>query len=212
MHYNELKTLIARVAPFISSCLSVLFWFLLVFAFDTPLIALITLISVAIHEFGHEVCLYLQTGKLRTVRGVLNGFKLSCSDVAHFSYKQEALLYASGPLANIFIAILYPAYASLGSYGEYLAFINLTTAVSNLILIKGYDGYGILYAALRSFTPLQTALRICGTVSAVFTVTLCITSLYLIDRLGEGYWIFFVFLVSLISSMAQSLKNTNQEQ
>ena len=212
MHYNEIKTPIKHLLHCILCYLPVLFWCLLIFSFETPLFGALTILSAAIHELGHEIYIFLRTGRLRAMRGVLNGLKITCSEISHFSYSEEALLYAAGPLANLFAALLYPTYSNLGNYAIYFALINLTTAVSNLVPIKGYDGYGILCALLRKHLCFTTAQRILNTVSSVLTVALCITSLYLIDRFGESYWIFFVFLLSLISSIAQRLKNTNCEQ
>ena len=212
MHYNEIKCKTELLLRFISGCLPILFWCLLIFSFETPLFGAMTVLSAAIHELGHETYIFLRTGKLRAMRGVLHGLKITCSEASRFSYSEEAFLYASGPLANLLVALLYHTYSCLGSYAVYFAVINLTTAASNLVPIKGYDGHGILCAILQRHLRFNTAQMISNTVSSAFTVALCITSLYLIDRFGESYWIFFVFLLSLISSIAQSLKNANYEK
>ena len=212
MHNNEIKSALRQSFHFVLNCLPILFWCLLIFSFDTPLVGIMTIISALIHELGHEIFIYSRTGQLRTLRGVINGFKLSCNETARFSYIEEAMLYASGPLANIAVAALFPFYSALGSYSIYFAVINLTTAASNLLPIRGYDGHGILRTLLNSRISFDTAERISAITSSIFTVSLCITSLYFIDRFGEGYWIFFVFSLSLISSITQSLKNANWEK
>ncbi len=212
MHYNERKNIILKILRAIAQGLPALFWCLLLFSFDLPYMAAITVLCAVIHECGHEFYIYVKTGKIRIPRGVLSGLKISYRELSHMSYGEEAALYAAGPLANIAVAAAFPLYSFLGDYGVYFAVINLTTAASNLIPIKGYDGYGILDAFLRRYLPYHLSQRISEVLSFCFTLFLCTVSLYFIDRFGESYWIFFVFSASLLSGIAQSIKNVNCEQ
>ncbi len=212
MHYNERTNAIKVFLKALLHCLPALFWCLLLFSFDTPYIAVISIVCAVIHECGHELYICRKSGKLRMPRGAVNGLKISYDELSRLSYSEEAMLYAAGPLANILSAMLFPIYSSTGEYGACFAIINLTTAISNLIPIKCYDGYGILNAFLKKTLPCHLSQRITETLSFGFTLVLCITSLYFIDRFGESYWIFFVFLASLLSGIAGSLKNNNCEK
>lgn len=212
MHYNERKSVFRRLLNVMTHCLPAVFWCLLLFSFDTPYIAMLTLLCAFIHECGHELYICVKTGKLRIPRGAVNGLKISYDELSRLSYGEEAILYAAGPFANILMTLIFPLYARLGEYALYFAIINLTTAASNLIPIKGYDGYGILNAFLRRSLPPHVSERITETLSFSSTLILCIISLYFIDRFGESYWIFFVFSASLLSGVTQSLKKHNCEE
>ena len=83
--------------------------------------------------------------------------------------------------------------------------VNIFTALSNLLPIKGYDGYGALRAIIKKHelpNKFSSALSITSS-SLVFAF--CIFSLYLIDRYNGGYWIFGVFFVSMIKELKSEL-------
>ena len=213
MHINENNNIIRRILTGISVCLPAFFWTLLIFSFDTPDIAVLTLLCAAIHELGHEVYIYLKLGKLKLPSAELHGMKISGSVMLRFSYREEAMLYASGPLANIVTSLLTLPLIPLEK--EYLLCffaVNLTTALSNLIPIRGYDGYGILSSIMRHSLCEERALRILNHTSLTFTVALCLISLYFVDRLGESYWICAVFTFSLLSEISRGLKKIKYEK
>ena len=213
MHYHEISRLCKRAISLLFSLLPALFWVLLLYSFDSPDIAGITLVCALIHEIGHETYLYLRYGRIFMPSGKLNGMKLGTHTKQHLSYKDEAILYAAGPLANVIAALLSLPFLSDGDgYVACFSVINLATAASNLIPIKGYDGYGILRCILAETRDAYRAHAILDSVSFAFTLALCILSLYLIDRFAEGFWVFSVFIFSLLKSISDNLKNVNQEK
>ncbi len=210
MHYNEKKDLTTAAGKLLT-VLPSLFWVLLLFCFDDVYIAVITLISAVIHELGHEFYLYRLTGKFVLPRGALHGLKIK--EIKQLSYKEETILYICGPFANIAIGLSVLLLNSFdNSYIYIFAVVNIITGLSNMLPIEGYDGYGALNCMLSEHLQLYTAHRIMTVLSFTFTLVLCLLSLYIINRFGESFWIFAVFLVSLLAKISNFLKNRQIEE
>ncbi len=163
-----------------------------------------TIFAALIHELGHILYLRRTTGE-GNIRGVLSGFRIKPR--GELSYRQEFFLYLSGPLVNLSMALLLWLPSLFGAQAHTEGIIaNLITALSNLMPIEGYDGYGALRAVIRSFDKdtmiFEGALR---SFSCLLIFVFCILSLYLIDRFGGGYWIFAIFFASMVKKMSLGL-------
>ena len=202
---KKIKEAAERILP-------VLFWLLLMLAFDSPYITIATLLAAALHELGHiSVMLILSCGNEGTMpRAVISGFRLRPSRL--LSYKEEILLAAGGPLFNILTCIALLFFRGTGGgYFSIFALLNLLTAISNLIPIKGYDGYRIIrcFAAERLGDERCDALM--RRISGIFASVAVFFSLYLIMKIGEGYWIFSIFFAILVKDVLKMQNITNSE-
>ena len=92
-------------------------------------------------------------------------------------------------------------FAWRSEYLSLVALINLATAISNLIPVEGYDGYGMIESLLYLFGRGTGALR---TVSFIITSVFVFISLYMIGRFGVGYWVFFSFFVFFIKHIRKN--------
>ena len=180
------------------------FWLILIFGFDDVGIALITLLSALLHEVGHIGFLVMKKKVTPTLRGALSGFRIKTSAV--LSYDEERAFYFSGPLVNL-VLFVFSSILSLwlGDLLSVFAIINLVSALSNLLPIEGYDGYGIIRVTLEKSDSGQTGLKILSLVSISLIFFLCIISLYLINRLNGGYWIFFIFFFAMLKRFRDEL-------
>jgi Zn-dependent protease len=190
--------------------LPIIFWISVVLSFDEAPIAMLTITCALIHEMGHILFLLLFSNKNFTLNGVCSGFRIGTS--SPYSYKEELFLYLSGPLMNIICAVfsllLHPVYAD---FKTVFFALNLATALSNLLPIEGYDGYGAL-RCLFLLTEKNGISDVYLPRLSFFTLLLlAVSSLYLIDRFGEGYWIFFLFSASLIKKLNFELKKEKNE-
>ena len=181
------------------STLPIVFWLSLIFGFDAPCIAVLTVICALLHELGHFSAIYLLTGKGGCVRGHSSGFRIKRDGAS--SYRKEIAILLAGPLSNVAVfLILLLLGDALNGYFRTFAIVNLATGVSNLLPIEGYDGYGAISEALRCFGHPEYIRRL-ETLSFVLSVGVTFVSLYLIERFGEGYWIFGLFFVGTLSKL-----------
>lgn len=204
MHNNEFFHKFLKFLELLCSFLSVLFWILLIYGFDEPRLATLSVMAALIHEGGHLCCLLYIGGATGALRGRL--FGLSITNKTLITYKKELYLYASGIMANIAFALLsLPFFGRTAGYAELFCFFNLATALSNLLPVEGHDGYGILRTVMCYFGLYELFLAVFPKISFGITGLLCFFSLYLMERYDAGYWIFAVFLFSLLSGMKKTL-------
>ncbi len=179
--------------------LPVVFWCCLIYSFDERLGAGITILAMVIHELGHLICIFLMNGRLEAPKSAFNGLRIMGQQ--YFSYPEQMLQYASGPLFNFIAAAIMPLCAGLNEYSETFIAINLATAVSNLLPIDGYDGYRLAHTAICYLGLGFKAHIILEVVSFFFTATLCIFSLFLVYTFGNGYWFMAIFLFATVSKL-----------
>lgn len=205
MHITEFRTFVTKLWRFFNAVLPVLFWILLIFAFDEPCAAVLTALAALIHESGHLLYLLLTSGDGRLI-GVLSGFRIQ---IQRRGYTDEIKLLLAGPLFNLIFAIIALfAVVLLGEYATLFSMLNLATAVSNLLPVRGHDGYGIIRAILDMKYAPAAFYNALGGVSFFLTALLSLISLYLMDRCDCGYWLYALFIAALISEINSRLKTT----
>ena len=199
-----------KTLKFISErALPLLFWIMLMLAFDTPTMTFLTICAALTHEIGHiAVMSFLTKGLLSLPRAVIFGMRLRADRM--LSYKEEAVLAAGGPIINLLVFFfLIPTFDN--DYAYTFAVLNLLTAISNLIPINGYDGYRILSAFMSRFPNPTLSESIMSHTSLLFSVFAVFASLFFILKIGEGYWVFAVFFVILIKDIFKLQSKTNNE-
>ena len=196
-----LKSSLSTIRYITESLLPLLFWVMLIFGFDTPDIAILTILSALMHELGHLAAAGLARRR-GALRGHLTGFRIRLSSCG---YIEEILVLAAGPLVNIAIFILALPLSHLADgYFMLIGSLNLLSAVSNLLPIEGYDGYGMLRVAAE-WRNSQVTLRVLEQISFTLTLSFTLTSLYIMLRYGGGYWIFGVFFATLLAKIKKLL-------
>ncbi len=198
-----------RYLYFLDKTLPVAFWLIMIFGFDMLYISILTVISVIIHESGHiAVSLITSTSTNSLPKGRLNGLKLAIKNRS--SYKNELLVAIAGPLANIIVFLLAVIMGGVFkiSYLYDFAYINLMSGLSNLIPVKGYDGYKILECTVcRYFYCNNLAQKALIFIPIFFCIIMVYISLFFLLKVGEGYWIFAVFFTMMISSTLKWREN-----
>ena len=190
--------LLSRLLPF-------LFWGLVIFGFESPSLAVLTIIAAVIHELGH-ILVAMRLGLVaRLPHGVLFGMKIRLGGCP--SYRARILVLLGGPLANFLAALVAPLIPLPRDYITLFSALNIATALSNLLPAEGYDGYGVLFA-LSEAKGVEWGLRALPRLSFAVSVLFTFFSLYLIGRLGWGYWIFGIFFSSMISKLSSSIKSS----
>ncbi len=202
MHINKKTGVVVKFSRILAFFFPLLFWGLVIFAFDAPYAAFSTVIAAAVHEAGHELAFSFFNKASSLPTPGLFGFRILCAE--RLSYKDEVICAIAGPVMN-FISVLASLpllFVCADAYGTF-AVISIATGASNLLPIKGYDGYKIL-TALASYFGSEPLLRAAEAFSFFMICAATFFSLYLIEKAGEGYWLFFVFFFSLLSEASKS--------
>ena len=181
------------------SILPIIFWISLIFGFDVPYAAILTIISAIIHEGGHILAIYIISGKGIAPRGHSTGFRIKRTEA--LSYKEEIAILLSGPLANVTVFLISLLFGgAMSGYIRLFGLLNLATGLSNLLPIEGYDGYGALREFLSAWGK-HSFIKALEILSFTVSVAITFIALHIIDRIGEGYWIFGLFFFTVISKI-----------
>ena len=197
MKKNKLLTILRYLS---GSLLPMLFWLLLSFGFDKPYIAILTICSAAVHELGHIIATLASQVGVRGLNSKLNGLKIEIS--GQVDYGKTLIIILAGPLSNLIIGVTTLLLCSSNEYIRLFGEINILTALSNLIPIEGYDGYRLLCELGYSAGLFKINMQL-KRLSFFFTSIITFLSLYLLMRVGVGYWVFAVFFTSLISKTVE---------
>lgn len=203
MHFNNKRILLKLLDNF-TRILPYAFWGLLIFSFDKPHFAVLTLIGSAIHECGHFFAAYAVKSPT-CFEGKLYGMRIKISD-GTMSYTGELFILCGGPLANLALFLISLPFLNNPYVAEF-AFINALSALSNLLPIESYDGYRIIEILCALKGSGFVAVRILRCVSFVFVFVIILFSLFLMAKLDTGYWIYFIFLFSLLRTLKRSIND-----
>lgn len=204
MHNNEFFVGLIRFSSRIQGLLAMILWVLLIYGFDEPYTAGLTIIAALVHEGGHFLFLTFKSGHSFKAVGRLSGPRILRS--ASLSYIDDILLYTSGSLFNILFALLLLPFSQEENHFGVLITINLITAFSNLLPLAGHDGYGIITTLLRMHSAPTLAYTVLKAVSVTLSALGCFLALFLLLKIGEGYWLFAVFCFSLFCELLSGSK------
>ena len=180
--------------------LPTLFWLSVMLAFDSLSVCIITLISAAAHELGHIFAAFLvKRGDISLPRATFFGLKIDTGSL--LSYKDEAIIASGGPIANLCVFIVSLPFFAISEYAIALGFINLFTAITNLLPMRGYDGERILRSALLKKWDVRIADCVSDALTLALSSSLSVISLVFIMVLGEGWWIFAFFFSILLGEV-----------
>lgn len=185
--------------------LPLFFWVLLIFGFDAPYMAILTILSALLHELGHIISMML-VGKVKgRLRTHLSGFRITAKGGG---YIDDIITLVGGPIINILAFLL--CFAICGGKDGYImevGLVSLITAISNLLPVEGYDGYNIILKIVYMKESIS-GIRVLETISFGISVAFTFLSLYLLLRYGEGYWIFGIFFSLLLGKIFKKNKET----
>ena len=189
--------------------LPVVFWLCLIYSFDNPTVASITVLAMIIHEFGHIACIFILTGDFYLPRGDLTGLRIVKNKMA--TYLHQLLLYASGIISNLVaVIIVFSLPCARNSFIELFITINLATALSNLLPVEGYDGYKILVLAVDYFNLNSIAYFAVEIISFTVSFVTSVMALFFVYNIGNGYWIMGIFVFTIIIKLQKWQKHENE--
>jgi len=185
------------------------FWIVLIFGFDAPYIAVLTILAAIIHEGGHLIISFPFSNKRsNTLKNNISGFRINTKQL---SYKEELLAALGGPLANLIVAFILfslPLESELKEYTYTFGMLNIMTMISNMLPIENYDGHRALSAALYLiFGDSASVYSFLYWLSFIFSSIMTFLSLYIMLRIGEGFWMFAVFFSVTLSAVVKRQNN-----
>jgi len=205
MQFNKLNATAFKLYKASMRILPMFFWILLIFAFDSIAIAIMTLLCIVIHEGGHIFSGFVICGKTKTT-ATLSGLRIKFDTT--LSYKTESIIAASGPLFNLITALfLFPFRYFCDGYILIFITLNFFTAISNLAPISGYDGYRILFCLLSARFGEERIFSVLEVISFIFSAVLCLLALFLMVFANTGYWLYFIFIAALMKSISKHAKS-----
>ena len=192
------KRLIKIIRLLGETVLPLVFWVSIIFGFDTPDVAVLTILSAIIHEVGHLLPALFMKNRVKAVGVHISGFRIKQRGEG---YLADILELIGGPFINAFIFLItLPFSGALDGYIGLVGSINLVTALSSLIPIEGYDGYGIIKKLIET-SGAVSLIKPLFCLSFLLTALLTFIALYTLMKYGEGYWAFGVFFTILLSKV-----------
>lgn len=164
----------------------------------------ICILAATLHELGHIAAARLLRVRISEFTFGALGARLHLADKI-YSYRQEIILSAAGPISNIIFALI--SYISLnGEYSKIFITFSLFLAILNLLPIRTFDGGRIFECILLYFFTVSLSKLIIDLSSFIFIFFLWSVSVYFL-LIHASTLNLFVFSASLFSSLFISEEN-----
>ena len=159
-------------------------------------------LATVIHECGHAAVMAYFDGRSAVPRFGI--FKFLFPHRRERGYLDEGMIYLGGIFFNIaFCVCAIPfLYIQRTHAGAFVA-ANLMTAISNLVPMRGSDGYGALRVLLDFTGAGRVWYEVLRWVSFLSITAGVTVALYLMARVGEGYWIYGSCMAMMIGEMGE---------
>jgi Zn-dependent protease len=168
------------------------------------------LLVIAIHGAGHVLGARLCGLRPQRIRLTPTGLRL-ISDGSYPSFRAEALVALSGPLANLLTALLVALLPRID--GALFVSLSLYLACLNLLPLHGFDGASVLRCALCAHHPPlpslspQSADRVLSVLCALFLFLLWMMAVYLLLRRGSALSL-YLFCLQLFRCIGMEKEGT----
>ena len=147
MHNNEKTVYFRRIGGFLSDFLVILFWFTTILAFSGWEVFVPLVMATVIHECGHACMMACFDGRARMPR--VGIFRFLFPGKSGRGYVQEGMIYLGGALFNlVFCALAVPFIFIYRACASAFMAANMMTAITNLLPMRGSDGYGAVRVVL----------------------------------------------------------------
>lgn len=145
------------------------------------------LLACLIHELGHYLMIQMLGGRVCAFRLSIVGAEMTPERKRLFSYREELLIAAAGPLASLSAALLAGYAARAGQWeGLYLfCGLNLLAGLFNLLPVSPLDGGRILRILISQWFEVQAEV-ICNRVTGILAAGLLALGVFLMLFHGTG--------------------------
>lgn len=136
------------------------------------------IVSLAVHELSHIVCLKLYGGRVIAFSSGGLGFRIRYAP-GNLPARARIVIDSAGAASNLALAVL-----GLLFGGYRFAGVNIVLATFNLLPVRGLDGGELLLSGLASILEPGISWRVLHAVSTVTAALLWLFSLYVQLRLA----------------------------
>ena len=159
----------------------------LIFALDKRTVALVTVVSVALHEMGHIAALLGMGLYPDEICFGIFGIRIRNCDY-RLDYRRELVAVMCGPLVNVALTVAsLVLYKMLAKDAFMVIFaVNFSVAVFNLLPILPLDGGRLLHLMLMKIMSCGSAQRTMTVVSTVTALVVLLAGVLLAVRTGAN--------------------------
>lgn len=175
---------------------------------------IIPLIAALLHEAGHIIAARLRGVRLGKMEIGVFGARISIEN-GIYSYSDEIIVCAAGPLVNFISADIAAIVFKLGEFENDLIplfiFSSLCLGTVNLLPIRSFDGGRIICALISRVSTPDTADITVKILSFISLFSLWCVSLYLLLRTSASLSL-FIFSVSLFANIFIDTQGKKENQ
>ncbi|MDF2838457.1 MAG: peptidase [Evtepia sp.] len=145
------------------------------------------LVACFLHELGHVFAIHLLGGKVQAFHVTIIGAEILPIRKRLFSYREELLIAAAGPIMSLALAVISASCAVGHSRNENVLMfsgLNLAVGVFNLLPAGPLDGGRMLKIFLLKRFSLQEGEQVYYYISALFSIGLLSLGIFHLVRLG----------------------------
>ncbi len=160
----------------------------MVFAMDEKRVAIVTLLSVALHETGHIVALLCFKAYPEEITFGIFGIRI-LQNKCKLSYSDEAVVVLCGPAVNIVLFVIFGVlnYTFENQILLIISAVNLVVGIFNLLPVLPLDGGRALLVVLNSFFSEKAVQRIMVIVGVLFATTIILLGCFLAFKTGANF-------------------------
>lgn len=170
--------------------------------------AFICMLTLAVHEGSHIITASFLGMELKLPRIAVLGLRFDVKN-KKISSRKGALLYASGSIGNLLLAVFVSvlnSYIYIG-FSEFLIFYNLIFAAINMIPAYPMDAARMLNCILCAFVSELKAVRITVYISRIIAYIMFLGGLYVFVFTSDNVFLMLISLTVLISSRKESISS-----
>lgn len=165
------------------------------------------ILAAILHECGHLLTMFVLGCRSCKIRFV--GFGIEIAGESVFSYRNEVIVGAMGPIINLACAALMWLLQycfQIRSTGDFII-ASLVYAAINLIPIRPLDGYKIVYNSLCMFVDYNKSCVIMKSITVLCLILLCLVFLIIMVNDLLNLSLILISLILIVSAIAQLIKN-----
>ncbi|MBO5060698.1 MAG: site-2 protease family protein [Clostridia bacterium] len=183
-----------KIGQFLYIHFTVIFLFAVCYFNRNLEILLISYATILLHELAHLAAAVIIGLKPSHIAMLPFGVNLKLKNSLVYSIADEILLYLSGPLFNIIMALFLIPMLRYGRFFQFLYYNNLALFLFNILPILPMDGGVVLKKILARKIGYRQSEKLLRMISAVLILFLIILQIYLVFKSKFNFSVLFAVI------------------